>query len=241
MLRGLGETDKLNELRNDVTAGLGRTPTGTAVRSFWLCSMPSKARNSSAREALDAVLVDNVTKSMASDVCRSIAQELEAYEPCRDIVIAFTSNRSRPQHGNERIPVHSGTPTGEELSGKRAAQAEPRQNARERPSGNRELATQLRSGFAIYQRVQNYSELSQKMAELKFPVDALRLYREALMAADSPWPAHRGTTRRWITTCWRPSRRSARRQTKSQTTNWQARPTNCLLRPFVAMRKRPST
>ena len=181
MIRGIGKSDRLLELRKTIEEKVQTTPNWYGGESMLaLIDLQSDLKDE-AKKRLEA-LASNETamKSIPSDSCWMIGQELDRFEETRPLAVMLfekamstnstNSSSSQLQYSPVQKLIKAFTTNGRKTE------------AREILLKTVKTATfnQYDAQYASYQRTENSLFAATKLLEMQYPVDAVQLYRQLL-------------------------------------------------------------
>lgn len=175
LLNGVKGTERMTELRQSVETTVAEIPGWHGGRAMLALMDLKSGKTDEARQRLEALLADEkLIKEMPSQACWIIGQELDQFEGTRKTALLLFEKAVTDQQSMSQIQYSPVT-----RLVKLYADSGRKADARElmlkmlKTSGE-----QYDAQYAMYIRVENSNWVGQKMLDLGFPVDAVRLYRE---------------------------------------------------------------
>ncbi len=178
LLRGLETSPRLEDLRTSILTSCEKNPTWHAGRAMIAMIELQQGKKDEARERLQTLLSDEeLAKSIPSDSAWLIGQELDKFQETRTLAQSLFEKAMTRENGMQEFRY---TP-GPRLIKTYMANGR-RDDARELLLKSvRDLKIQTsQADYAAYQRAENRINAADQFLEMKFTVDAVKLYQEML-------------------------------------------------------------
>ncbi len=180
MLQGLKTTDKLDDLEKTLQTLLDQQPGWHSGKAMLALLELSTDRKAEAQGRLTAIFEDeSISKSMPAEACWIVGQELDRFDDTRELAMTLFERAVTAPSTNSMNQLQY-TPVVKLIKGMvRVGRSE---DARQLLLKQLSKTTfdQYDPSYASYQRIENTTWAAQQMIEMKFPVDAMKLYRDLL-------------------------------------------------------------
>ncbi|WP_345682688.1 DUF1583 domain-containing protein [Novipirellula caenicola] len=180
MIAGLKSSDRLADLEKSIDELAKQQPQWMSGRAMLALIELSTDRKKAARARLQALISDEAAmESITTEACWIIGQELNRFEETQPTaMMLFEKAVASPSQNSMNQIQYSPVVKLVDSYAKAGRRDEARELLIQQMKGSG--LQNYDPGYAAYQRLENEKWVAGKMLEMKFPVDAIRIYRKLL-------------------------------------------------------------